>query len=57
MELLKIEDIMQLLGVGRDAATAIVNLPGCPCLPRKKGGTYRIPKDAFLAWIRSGDYE
>ena len=57
MELLHLEDIMQLLGVGRDAATAIVNLPGCPCLPRKKGGTYRIPRDAFLAWIRIGEYE
>ena len=57
MELLKIEDIMEILGVGREAATAIVNLPGCPCLPRRKGQTYRIPKDAFLAWIRSGEYE
>ena len=57
MELLGIEDIMQLFDIGREAATAIANMPGCPCLPRRKGQTYRIPKDAFLAWIRSGDYE
>ena len=50
MELLTIKDIMKLLGVGR--ATAERYARECElALPRVKNSPYRVPKDAFIAWI------
>ena len=57
MELIGIKEVMAILDVGRETATAILNMPSCPCLPRRKGQTFRVPKEAFLEWIRSGQYE
>ena len=54
MELIGIKEIMALLQVSRREADRIASLPGCPCLPRVKGGKVRIPKEAFLAWVEGG---
>lgn len=54
MELIGIRDVMALLQVSRREADRIVSLPGCPCLPRVKGGKVRILKAAFLEWIEGG---
>lgn len=54
MELIGIKDIMELLQVSRREADRIASLPGCPCLPRVKGGKVRIQKEAFLEWIKGG---
>ena len=40
MEIIGIEEVMKLLGVGR------------PTLPRKKGQTFKVDKAAFLAWVK-----
>ena len=50
MELLTIKDIMKLLGVGRATAERYARECGL-ALPRVKNSPYRVPKDAFLAWI------
>ncbi len=52
MEIIGIEEVMKLLGCGRPTATRILNTKGCPTLPRKKGQTFKIEKQAFLAWIK-----
>ena len=52
MEIIGIEEVMKLLGVGRPTATRILSTKGCPTLPRKKGQTFRVDKAAFLAWVK-----
>lgn len=55
MELLTIEDIMKICGVGRPTATRLLRMKGCPTLPRVKGGKYLVPKDGFMAWLNGRD--
>ena len=50
------KDVMELLGVGEKTATHILNMEGCPVLPRKKGQKFRVPKTAFLKWWEGGGY-
>ena len=54
MEIISLEDVMRLLNVSRKEATRILNMPGCPKLPRTKGQRFRVIKDPFLEWIGSG---
>ena len=54
MEIMGLPEIMATLHISRKEATRILNLPGCPVLPRIKGGRFRVPKEAFLEWINSG---
>ncbi len=54
MEIISLEDVMQLLNVSRKEATRILNMPGCPKLPRTKGQRFRVIKGPFLDWIASG---
>ena len=56
MEILKMKDVMSFLGVGRKTATRILNMPGCPVLPRYKGQTFLVPKDAFESWLKAGNF-
>ena len=35
-------------------ATRIVNMEGCPVLPRSKWQTFRIPEEAFDEWVKGG---
>jgi len=57
MEIIGIKDVMEMLDISRPAATKILNLPGCPVLPRSKNEIFRIPKEPFLEWLASGHYE
>ena len=51
MEIIGTEEVMQLLHVSRKEATRILNLPGCPILPRAKWQHFRVVKEPFLEWI------
>ena len=57
MELIGLKEVAQLLQISRREATRILNLPGCPTLPRCKKGRFRVPKEAFLAWMEGGCHE
>ncbi len=52
MEIIGIEEVMKLLGCGRPTATRLLNTKGCPTLPRKKGQTFKVEKNAFMAWVK-----
>ncbi len=56
MEIIGVKDVMEMLGVGKKVATHILNMPGCPVLPREKGEKFRVPKAAFIAWWEGGGY-
>lgn len=53
MEILRLPDIMEMLGIGKEAATKLLMTKGCPLLPRTKGCTYLVPKEPFLKWLAS----
>lgn len=53
-ELLRITDVMDYLHVGRRKATEILNRKGCPKLPRHKGQTFLVPRQAFEEWVAGG---
>ena len=46
-------DIMDLYGFSRKEATRLLNIKGCPVLPRGSGQPYRIVKEEFEAWLRT----
>lgn len=46
-------DILELYHITRKQATRLLNLKGCPTLPRSPGEPYRVIKDEFEAWLRS----
>lgn len=54
MELMGLEDIMKLTGLGRKAVTHLLNMPGCPTLPRVKKAPYYVPKESFIEWMKGG---
>lgn len=48
-----IKDIIELYGLNETEVYKLVQTKGCPVLPRKRGGPYRIIKDEFETWLRS----
>lgn len=54
MELLTINDVMEMLGIGKTLATRLLKKTGCPLLPRRKGGKMLVPKEAFINWMNNG---
>lgn len=52
LELIGLKDVMEMLHVGEKVATHILNMPGCPTLPRRKGQKYRVRKEAFINWFK-----
>lgn len=54
MKLLRIEDVMTELNVGRATATRILNMKSCPTLPRKKNQKFLVPEEAFREWVARG---
>lgn len=48
-----INDVMQLYGFSRKEATRLLNMKGCPVLPRGSGQPYRIVKEEFEQWLRT----
>lgn len=51
--IITLQDIMDLYGFTRKQATRLVNMQGCPVLPRVDGAPYRLIKDEFEKWLRS----
>lgn len=56
MDIIGIKEVMDMLGISRQAATRILNLPGCPVLPRSKNQIFRVLKQPFLEWLASGSF-
>lgn len=56
MEIIGLKEVMEMLGVGKKLATHILNIPGCPVLPRKKNEKFRVPKAAFIEWWEEGGF-
>lgn len=54
MRIIGLKEVAEKLGVSYKQATRICNMPGCPVLPRYKGQTFRVPEDAFDAWVKAG---
>ena len=54
MELIGLNEVVDLLGVNEKTAKKILNLPGCPLLPRGKNESYRIVKEALIRWLENG---
>lgn len=54
MRIIGLKEVMNKLQISYKEATRIVNLDGCPVLPRSKGQTFRIPEEAFDAWVKGG---
>lgn len=48
-----IKEIMMLYGFSRKQATKMLNMKGCPVLPREDGENYRVIKDEFERWMRN----
>lgn len=53
MSLMSIADIQKELGVGRRLAERYAVLSGA-CLPRMKGGPYKVRRDLFIKWYLEG---
>ncbi len=53
IEILRVKDLMQLYGFNLDEAYDLLNTKGCPVLPRRTKGPYRVIKDEFENWLRS----
>jgi len=53
MKLLSIDDVMDLLGVGRATATRIVEQSGA-ALPRRKGQAYLVVESKLRAYLEAG---
>lgn len=51
MELIGVEEIMEMLHIGRPMATRLLQEKSCPTLPRIKGQKYRVVKNEFIAWF------
>lgn len=54
MRIIGLKEVAEKLQISYKEATRIVNLDGCPVLPRSKGQTFRIPEEAFDAWVKAG---
>lgn len=49
-EMWGMKEVMEYLGVSRTMATRVLNMKGCPILPREKFGSYKVRKEAFIEW-------
>lgn len=53
IEIIGIKEVTGLYGFSRKEATRLLNIRGCPVLPRESGQPYRIVKDEFEQWLRT----
>lgn len=56
-EVIGVKDVMEMLHIGEKRATRILNAPGCPVLPRKKGEQFMVPRKAFIKWWEGGYFD
>ena len=54
MELIGLKEVAEMLDMDPKTATKILNMPGCPLLPRSTGEQYRIVKEALIRWLENG---
>jgi len=52
-KIITITEAMELTGLSRKKITALLNVKGCPLLPRQKGQTYQIPRERFMEWVET----
>lgn len=52
IEIIGIKELKELYGFSKNEVYRIVNVKGCPLLPREPGGPYRLIKDEFENWLR-----
>lgn len=54
MELMSLRDVADWLQISEKRATKILQMPGCPILPRAKGDSYLVVKEALERWLENG---
>lgn len=52
-DIITFSEILEIYGLGRRAATKLLNTKGCPVLPRKKKQAYRVVRSEFENWLKS----
>lgn len=53
IEILRVKDITRLYGLPSDEVYRLLNIKGCPVLPRDPKRPYRVIKDEFEKWLRT----
>lgn len=53
IRIITLVELMNLYGFSRKEATRLVNIKGCPVLPRVDGAPYKIIQDEFEHWLRN----
>ena len=48
-DVLTVKDVQKILNIGVNSAYNLIHSKGFPVI--KIGSTYRIPRDAFYAWL------
>jgi len=54
VRIIGLKEVAEKLQISYKQATHICNMPGCPTLPRGKNQKFRIPEEAFDAWVKAG---
>ena len=54
MQLMSLRDVADWLQISEKRATKILQMPGCPTLPRVKGESYLVVKEALAQWLENG---
>lgn len=54
MELIGLKEVAEMLNMNEKTATKILQMPGCPTLPRAKGDSYLVVKEALARWLENG---
>ena len=49
VQIMKVKDIMESMGIGRDKAYAIMRAPGFPSM--QIGSTYFVMYDKYVEWL------
>lgn len=53
IQIIGIKEIVELYKIPSKEAYKLLNVKGCPVLPRSPGESYRVIQDEFEAWLRS----
>lgn len=52
IQIIGVEEMIQLYGFGRDELYNLLQMKGCPVLPRQRHAPYKVIKDEFEKWLR-----
>ncbi len=53
LEIIGMEEIMQDYRLTRTEATVLLKTKGCPVLPRKKRGKFRVVRHKWEEWLEN----